>query len=97
VREASETARTVVLDTLRARGAASNRAAQCLIRLETADQIFGALIALSDLREPGTARHRAAVAPILRRLRVPAEFSGGASVPYHRPDRSGRPGVFINR
>ncbi len=69
VREAIETARAVVLDTLRSRGAASNRAAQCLIRLETADQIFGALIALSDLLEHGTAEDRAAVTPILRRLR----------------------------
>ncbi len=69
MREAIETARTVVLDTLRSRGASSNRAAQCLIRLETADQIFGSLIALGDLLERGTAAQRAAAVPILRRLR----------------------------
>ena len=40
-----------LLETLRARGATSNRAAQSLIRLEAADQIFGALIALSELLE----------------------------------------------
>ena len=50
-REAIEAARTVLMDTVRARGAASNRAAQAVIRLETADQIFGGLIALSDLLE----------------------------------------------
>ena len=69
VREAIETARTVVLDTLRARGAASNRATQSLIRLEAADQIFGALIALSELLEHADAAERAAVLPMLRRLR----------------------------
>jgi uncharacterized membrane protein YccC len=69
VREAIETARTVVLDTLRSRGASSNRAAQCLIRLETADQIFGSLTALGDLLERGTASERKAAVPILRRLR----------------------------
>src|SRR3954452_2305388 len=37
-REAIEAARTIVMDTLRARGAASSRAAQGVIRLETADQ-----------------------------------------------------------
>ncbi len=54
VREAIEAARTIVLDTLRSRGASSNRAAQSLIRLETADQIFGSLIAISDLLEHGS-------------------------------------------
>lgn len=69
VREAIEAARAVVLDTMRGRGSVSNRAAQSLIRLETADQIFGALIALSDLLEHVAADQRAAVLPILRRMR----------------------------
>ncbi len=68
-RAAIETARTVVLDTLRARGAASNRATQSLIRLEAGDQIFGALIALSELLEHADTAERAAVLPMLRRLR----------------------------
>ncbi len=51
VREAIEQARTAVLDTLRVRGPVSPRAAQSLIRLESADQLFGALIALSDVLE----------------------------------------------
>jgi len=69
VREAIETARGIVFDTLRAHGAATHRAAQGLIRLEAADQMFGALIALSDLLEDADAAKRAAVMPLLRRLR----------------------------
>jgi uncharacterized membrane protein YccC len=68
-RDAIEAARTVVMDTLRARGAASNRAAQAVIRLETADQIFGGLIALSDLLEHGSPEERRAVERVLRRMR----------------------------
>lgn len=68
-REAIEAARGKIMDTVRARGAASNRAAQAIIRLETADQIFGGLIALSDILEHGTAGDRSLVAPILRRMR----------------------------
>lgn len=49
VRDSIEAARAVVEDTLRQRGAASARAAQSLIRLEAADQIFGAVIALTGL------------------------------------------------
>ncbi len=51
VRDAIEQARAMVLDTVRLRGHASPRANQTLIRLETGDQMFGALIALSDLLE----------------------------------------------
>lgn len=51
VRDAVERARTAVQDTLRARGQASPRAFQALVRVETADQLFGAMIALSDLLE----------------------------------------------
>ncbi len=51
VREAIETARGVALDTIRRRGVVSRRAAQLTIRLQTFEQIFAALIALSDLLE----------------------------------------------
>ena len=54
VRDSLERARTALQDTLRARGQASPRAFQGLIRLESADQLFGALIALSDLLEAVT-------------------------------------------
>ncbi|HXT79636.1 MAG TPA: FUSC family protein [Acetobacteraceae bacterium] len=69
VRDAIEAARGVVVDTLRARGAGSNRAIQGLIRLETADQLFGTLIALSDLLENGTGIERRTAERMLRRLR----------------------------
>lgn len=51
VREAIEAARDVVLDTVRGRGPSSERAAQSVMRLEAADQLFGVLIALSALLE----------------------------------------------
>ncbi|HEY8290314.1 MAG TPA: FUSC family protein, partial [Acetobacteraceae bacterium] len=69
VRDAIEAARGVVIDTLRSRGAGSNRATQSLIRLEIADQIFGMLIALSDLLEHGTSIERRTAERMLRRLR----------------------------
>jgi uncharacterized membrane protein YccC len=69
VRDTIESARTTVLDTLRGRGAGSLRAGQSLIRLETADQIFGALIALGDLLEHGTTEERAVAERLLRRMR----------------------------
>lgn len=51
VREAIEAARGVAMDTIRRRGAVSQRAAQLTIRLQTLEQIFGGLIALSDILE----------------------------------------------
>ncbi|MDE8348385.1 MAG: FUSC family protein [Acidocella sp.] len=51
VREAIETARGVALDTFRRRGLVSQRAAQVTVRLQTLEQIFGGLIALSDVFE----------------------------------------------
>ena len=68
-RTAIELARETVQDTLRARGGASDRARQGLIRLETSDQLFGALIAFSDALEHADAHQRAAAERLLRRLR----------------------------
>ncbi|MDE2516954.1 MAG: FUSC family protein [Rhodospirillales bacterium] len=69
VRDAIETARIAVLDTLRARGAAGARAAQGLIRLEAADQIFAALIGMSDALENAPAAEQEVAGRALRRLR----------------------------
>jgi len=69
VREAIETARGIVFDTLRARGAASLRGGPSLIRLEAAEQMFGALIALSEVAEPGSRLERRTASRLLRRLR----------------------------
>jgi uncharacterized membrane protein YccC len=70
VREAIEQARTVIVDLARSRERISDRTAQALIRLEAAEQIFAALIALSDLveGEPDPRRRRMA-RRFLRRLR----------------------------
>jgi uncharacterized membrane protein YccC len=69
-RDAIDAAQTAVMDTLRSRGAASNRAAQAIIRLETADQIFGNLIALSDLLEHAPRGERQIAERVLRRMRA---------------------------
>ncbi len=70
VRDAIERARSTVLAKTRARGPVSGRAAQTWLRLELADQIFGALIGLSDLLAsapvPAT---RSAADRVLRLLR----------------------------
>ncbi len=69
VREALEAANQAVMDTVRARGSNSPRATQSLIRLGAADQVFGALLALSDLLEHGSPAQSAAAERVLRRLR----------------------------
>ncbi len=70
VREAIETARKAVIDTIRGPGKPGARAAQALIRLAAADQLFGALIALSDLLErERNPEARAAGDRVLRMLR----------------------------
>jgi uncharacterized membrane protein YccC len=68
VREAIERARTTLMDTLAARGSFSGPAAQNLLRLEAADQMFAALIGLADMLEQSETR--AARGPMLRRLRA---------------------------
>ncbi|MBN9560132.1 MAG: FUSC family protein [Alphaproteobacteria bacterium] len=70
VRDAIELARAAVLDTLRVRGAPATRGAHTLIRLEIADQVFNALIALSEELEHGATHDRAASDRLLRRLRA---------------------------
>ncbi len=69
VRDAVEAARDAAMGILRGRGIGNLRAAQSLIRLETADQMFGALIALSELLEHGTPSERAVAGRLLRRMR----------------------------
>jgi uncharacterized membrane protein YccC len=71
VREAIEQARGVVMSTIRVRGAGSRRAIQSLIRLEAADQMFGALIALTDLMEGGEVEtDPVTIDGVLRRMRA---------------------------
>ena len=92
-RDAIEAAQTAVMDTLRSRGAASNRAAQAIIRLEAAEQIFGSLIALSDLLEHGSPTERKVAERILRRMRPVLLTLGRGMIDddpdaHHRIDRS---------
>ncbi len=70
VRDAIEVARTLVLDTVRARGQSSARSGQTLIQVEAADQLFGGLIALSDVLEFAGPDTRATAARLLHTLRL---------------------------
>jgi uncharacterized membrane protein YccC len=79
VREAIEAARAETLDAVRAMGAANNRSAQSLIRLEAVDQIFGAMIALSEHLEQNVVA-RPACDRILRRLRPLLDVLGRVGV-----------------
>ena len=69
VRAAMERARDTLLDTLDARGPSSGPAAQNLIRLEAADQLFSTLIALADVLEDAAPATQKIAETLLRRLR----------------------------
>jgi len=70
VRDGIEAARAEVLEVIRGRGQGSARGNALLIQAEAADQLFGALIALSDLLEHGDADARQAARPVLPALRL---------------------------
>jgi len=70
VRASIENGRTVLMDTLQARGAGSGTAAQYLLRLEAADQVFFAQIGLADMLEQADPAARQSAAGLLRRLRA---------------------------
>jgi hypothetical protein len=70
VREAIERARTILMDTVQTRGPSSGPAAQNLMRLEAADQLFAALIAFSEQLEALPAPTRRDAVPALKRLRA---------------------------
>ncbi len=83
VRAAIERARATLMGTVDARGPASGPAAQNLMRLEAADQLFAVMIALSDqLENADPATLRAAV-PLLRRLRPVLRVMAGATEHEH--------------
>jgi uncharacterized membrane protein YccC len=71
VRDAIERARDAVLQTVRMRGPVSGYAAQSWVRLEAADQMFAALIALSDRLGQGVAPEAASRASRMLRLLRP--------------------------
>ncbi len=90
VRDALETARQTTMDAASGRGSPGIRLAQTLLRLEAAEQVFGALIAMADLlereRDPAT---RAAADRILRLLR-PALLVVAQAAARDDPGRTGR-------
>lgn len=70
VRAAIETARTMILDLARSRERVSERTAQALLRLESAEQIFSNLIAVTELLDSRPSpEQRDAAKRFLRRLR----------------------------
>ena len=64
MRTAIEAARDVAFETFRRRGLVSRRAAQLSVRLQTLEQVFSGLIALSDILENDPASRPGATAPI---------------------------------
>jgi len=89
VREAIEQARAIVLDALSARGSRSARATQSLIRFEAAEQIFGALIGLSETLEEADEATRRAAGRLLRR--AAALFAvAAAAIEADRPAPEGK-------
>jgi uncharacterized membrane protein YccC len=79
VRGAIETARVTLMDTMQSRGPGSGPAAQNLLRLEAADQLFAALIGLSDGLEALDTPSRRMAAPMLKRLRALLTLMAGAT------------------
>ncbi|ATR21252.1 Integral membrane protein [Roseomonas mucosa] len=71
VREEIEFARGIVMDLVGMRGRLSLRGAQALLRLEAGEQLFGALIALSELIETARDPERRAAAGVLLRVLRP--------------------------
>jgi uncharacterized membrane protein YccC len=67
------------METLEARGPASGPAAQNLLRLEAADQVFAGLIALTDMLEQLDQPARDSAAGLLRRLRALLVIIGRAT------------------
>jgi uncharacterized membrane protein YccC len=83
VREAIERARTILMETVDARGPSSGPAAQNLMRLEAADQVFAALIGLSDVLETLPPAQQRQAVPLLRRLRGLLAVLAGATETEH--------------
>jgi uncharacterized membrane protein YccC len=103
VRDAIEAARGLALDATRRQGSATSRAVQSFIRLEAADQLFGALVGLSELLEASDDAARKMAARILRRLEPLltslAEFvRGDPAAPDDRIERAiGAIGADVRR
>ena len=89
VRDGIEVARALVMDTLRIRGGGSARANQSLIQVEAADQLFGVLIALSDVLEHADGTTREAARQALPALRLLLAALADATARDHATDDPG--------
>ena len=89
VRAAIERARVVLMEIVDSRGAGSGASAQNLMRLEAADQLLAALIALSDVVEEADTPTREAAGAMLRRLR-PLLLVMAAAIEREQLDRMTR-------
>ncbi len=87
VRDSIERARAAVLAIVRQRGPMSGRAARSWIRLETAEQLFAALIALSDLLAEETDPAVRRVADIMLRRITPVLTLVARFIVTDAPDR----------
>ncbi len=83
VRDSIERARKVLTETISARGPASGPGAQNLLRLEAADQLFGAMIGLFDMLEHADPATRDTADGLLRRLRAMLVVLGRATQREH--------------
>jgi hypothetical protein len=95
VRQTMERARTILMETVQTRGPSSGPAAQNLLRLEAADQVFAGLIGLSDRLETLPPQDRLKAVPMLRRLRALLVVLARATE-TETLDRSGRFDRTIN-
>ena len=94
VRDGLEAARGELLDILRSRGQGGPRGNALIIQIEAAEQIFGAVIALSDILEHGDAAASAAARPILPALRIVlAAISDG--IMADRSDDDSQRAIFL--
>ncbi len=89
VRHAIENARAILMDTVDARGPSSGPAAQNLLRLEAADQVFASVIGMADRLESLAPPTRLKALPMLRRLRALLVVLARATE-TERLDRTGR-------
>ena len=69
-RDGIEDARTLVVTGIRSRGQSNAPGSALMIQIEAADQLFGAMIALSDVLEHGDEAVREAAKPALAALRL---------------------------
>jgi len=95
VRDGIEAARAAVLEAIRGRGQASPGANALLIQVEAADQLFGALIALSDVLETAGRQACETARPMLSAMRLLLAAISDAILDEHKTEDADRHAVFL--